>query len=208
MNRKKEKNEFHLTVGTSSILMIFVVLCLTTFGVLSFVTANADYKLSNKNAEAVTAYYQADSKANELLKTIDSELLLARESAKYCETGTDSGKIPNAEQYRQEDEFLQVTALLKQTDKTPGQKAEEAYRYFVYLLFSGRKDITIEKPDFKADSEIKLHYTVPVSDSQQLEVTVAVNKYGDKTRCKIIGHKLTGTLTTGTESHIQVWNGE
>ena len=189
--------------------MIFVVLCLTTFGVLSYVTANADYKLSKKNADAVTAYYQADSKANQLLKTIDSQLLLANDSAKYCETGIDSSKIPNMEQYRQKSEFSQVTALLKQADKTPSQKAEGAYRYFAYLLLSGRDGISMEKPNFTAvDSAMKVNYIVPVSSTQQLEVTVSISKFGEDPRCKVTSHKLTSTLTTGEDSHIQVWNGE
>ena len=205
----KQKNELHLSVGTSSILMIFVVLCLTTFGVLSYVTANADYKLSKKNADAVTAYYKADTKANELLKTIDSQLLLANESAAYLQTGTDSGKIPHAEQYRQKSEFNRVTALLKEKDQTPAQKTAQAYRLFAYLLLSGRNDISMQMPDFTAvDSSMKVNYTVPVSSSQQLEVTVTVGKFGDKTRCKVTGHKLTSTLEAGEDTHIQVWNGE
>lgn len=205
----KQKNEFHLSIGTSSILMIFVVLCLTTFGVLSYVTANADYKLSQKNADAVTAYYKADTKLNELLKMIDSQLLLADESANYFETGSDSGKIPHAEQYRQKSEFRQAAALLEEKDKTPAQKAAQAYRLFAYLLLSGRNDISVQKPDFTAvDSAIKVNYTVPVSSSQKLEVTVSVGKFGDKTRCKIISHKLTSTLEAGEDTHIQVWNGQ
>ena len=42
---KKEKRSFGLSIGSSSILMVFVVLCLTTFATLSLVSANADYKL-------------------------------------------------------------------------------------------------------------------------------------------------------------------
>ncbi|HEX3038224.1 MAG TPA: hypothetical protein VHO94_04435 [Oscillospiraceae bacterium] len=205
----KQKNELHLSVGTSSILMIFVVLCLTTFGVLSYVTANADYKLSQKNADAVTAYYKADTKANELLKTIDSQLLLADESAVYFETGTGTSEIPHVEQFRQKSEFSQITALLKEKEKVPAQKAAQAYRLFAYLLLSGRNDISVQKPDFTAvDSGIKVNYTVPVSSSQQLEVTVTVGKFGDKTRCKITSYKLTSTLEAGEDTHIQVWNGE
>lgn len=204
----KSKSEFHLSVGTSSILMIFVVLCLTTFGVLSFVTANSDYKLSRKNADAVTAYYQADSKADELLKTIDSQLLLAQESAQYCETNTDVSKIPHAEQYRQNSEFRQVTALM-QTGKTSDQKAAEAYCWFVYFLLSNQKTISVEKPDSTAvTAPMQASYAVPVSGSQRLEVTVAINPFGSTPRCKVISHKLTSAMTAGEDTHIQVWNGE
>ncbi len=204
----KNKSEFHLSVGTSSILMIFVVLCLTTFGVLSFVTANADYKLSRKNADAVFAYYQSDSKADELLKMIDSRLLLARESAKYCETNTDISKIPHAEQYRQNRDFRQVTALM-QTGKPSDQKAAQAYRWFVYFLLSGQNTVSMEKPDSAAvNSPLQVSFAVPVSGSQRLEVTAAINPFGSTPRYKIISHKLTSTLAAGEDTHIQVWNGE
>ena len=60
-----------LGVGTSSILLIFVLLCMITFAVLSLVSARSDYRLSQKNAEHIQDYYQAENKANEILLTID-----------------------------------------------------------------------------------------------------------------------------------------
>ena len=44
----KQKTEFHFGVGASSILMIFTVLCLTVFSVLTFSTARADQRLTEK----------------------------------------------------------------------------------------------------------------------------------------------------------------
>lgn len=60
-----------LGVGTSSILLIFVLLCMITFAVLSLVSARSDYRLSQKNAEHIEDYYEAENKANEILMTID-----------------------------------------------------------------------------------------------------------------------------------------
>ena len=60
-----------LGVGTSSILLIFVLLCMITFAVLSLVSARSDYRLSQKNAEHTKDYYEAESRANEILMTID-----------------------------------------------------------------------------------------------------------------------------------------
>ena len=58
--------------------MIFVILCLTTLGALSLMTANADWKLTEKAANAVTAYYVADNKAEETLASIDASLKLGK----------------------------------------------------------------------------------------------------------------------------------
>lgn len=67
-------------VGGSSILMIFVLLCLVTFSALSLVSANADYKLTAKAAQSVTRYYQADAQAETRLAFIDQTLKSVSES--------------------------------------------------------------------------------------------------------------------------------
>ena len=69
----KSKN-FQINVGSSSILLIFLVVCLVSFAVLSFVSANADQKLSNKVVDRTTAYYQACNSAEESLASIDQTL--------------------------------------------------------------------------------------------------------------------------------------
>lgn len=78
MNRKK--HEF-LHPGFSSILMVFLILCLVTFAVLSFMTARSDYTLSEKLAEKNTQYYKANNTTQLLLAQIDEELLAVYRSA-------------------------------------------------------------------------------------------------------------------------------
>lgn len=53
-------------VGGSSLLVIFGVLTLCVFAFLSISTAQADRRLSNASAQAVTAYYDADRQAEEI----------------------------------------------------------------------------------------------------------------------------------------------
>ncbi|MDD3251530.1 MAG: short-chain dehydrogenase [Lachnospiraceae bacterium] len=52
-------------IGSSSLILIFIVLCLATFGILSLSNARRETVLSEKNAAAVQAYYQTDSKGTE-----------------------------------------------------------------------------------------------------------------------------------------------
>lgn len=73
-----KKGEIGVGIGSTSIIMVFVVLCLTTFGVLALVTVDGDYKLTKKTAESVTHFYEADSQAEEILAQIDSVLVAAR----------------------------------------------------------------------------------------------------------------------------------
>ena len=59
------------TTGISLMLLIFLSLCLITFSLLSLSSATADEKLSRKAADRTTEYYQADAKAQEILKQTD-----------------------------------------------------------------------------------------------------------------------------------------
>lgn len=72
--QKKSGPEFHVNVGSSSILLIFVILCLISFATLSIVSANADAKLSRRVAERTTAYYEACNQAQADIARIDSAL--------------------------------------------------------------------------------------------------------------------------------------
>ena len=59
-----EKQKFHPpAVGGSSLLVIFAVLCLTVFALLSLGTVLAERRLADASAQAVTAYYGADAEA-------------------------------------------------------------------------------------------------------------------------------------------------
>ncbi|NLL63706.1 MAG: hypothetical protein GX241_05665 [Ruminococcaceae bacterium] len=63
--KQAERKSSGINVGSASVIMLFSVLCLTIFSVLTFLTANNEYKLANKSAEAVKAYYAADTIATE-----------------------------------------------------------------------------------------------------------------------------------------------
>ncbi len=66
------KNSQGIHVGSTSILMVFSILCLTIFAVLSFVTTNYERKLSEKTAAVVFNFYQADNQAEEILAEIQA----------------------------------------------------------------------------------------------------------------------------------------
>ena len=66
------KKKFSIGTGVPSILMIFVVLALTTFAVLSFTSARADYKLTEKNCKYIMNYYEADKEAQTIIAAVDA----------------------------------------------------------------------------------------------------------------------------------------
>lgn len=61
-------------IGTSFLLVVFVILCLVVFAALSLSGALRDYEYSKKAAEQTTAYYAADSKAQRILGAVDLAL--------------------------------------------------------------------------------------------------------------------------------------
>ena len=69
-----KKREFRVNVGTSSILLIFIILCLVAFATLSIVSASADYKLSRKVADRTANYYEAANQAERYIASIDKTL--------------------------------------------------------------------------------------------------------------------------------------
>lgn len=75
------KKKFSLNIGLSSILLIFVVLCLISFSILSIASANADMKLSRKVQERSLTYYDACNQAEDMLQEVDSRLHTLYEAA-------------------------------------------------------------------------------------------------------------------------------
>lgn len=72
MNKKKQFSG--MNIGSASMLLIFVILCMVSFAALTIVSANADRRLSRRIADRTTAYYDACNSAQESLAGIDQVL--------------------------------------------------------------------------------------------------------------------------------------
>lgn len=70
----KKKRVSFINIGFSSIVMVFITLCLVTFAALSILTANSDYQLSKKMAEKTSVYYKADLCAKEAAAFVETAL--------------------------------------------------------------------------------------------------------------------------------------
>lgn len=73
MKQNKQQSTF-VNIGSSSLLIVFLVLCLTTFAILSLSSAQSDYSFSKRSAEHKTEYYEASSRAEMILGEIDQIL--------------------------------------------------------------------------------------------------------------------------------------
>lgn len=59
-------------IGGTSLLVIFSVLCLTVFSLLTLTTAQSQKRLSDSSAKGCSAYYQADRQAEEIFALLRS----------------------------------------------------------------------------------------------------------------------------------------
>lgn len=72
---KPQKSSYPpFNIATSFLLVIFIVLCMVVFAVLSLSNAVKDRNLSEKNAARTTAYYEAGNRAEEILAVIDQTI--------------------------------------------------------------------------------------------------------------------------------------
>lgn len=106
MNRKKGFQG----AGLSTVLLIFVVLCLVIFAVLSLSTARADLQMSQKIAERTTAYYKAQSLAYKQVRAIDEEL-----SEQY--NGSQKEEIRSFTQPIDENQQIKVELQIRKPEK-------------------------------------------------------------------------------------------
>ncbi len=82
---KKPKFGSTVGVGYISIMLIFTVICLTIFAVLSFQAAYSDSSLISRSESFAQQYYTADSRAKEILAELDSAAYEASQEFDFAE---------------------------------------------------------------------------------------------------------------------------
>lgn len=204
----KQHNSPFPGVGASSILMIFVMLCLTTFGVLSYVTADADRKISTKNAESVENYYKAVSAAQAKLQKIDAELLRAQYDAKrIAKDPIYLGLMSDSVYSENKDSLAEIDALLK-SGASPDEKRSGCYRLFASARLARLPGVTL----LAASGTPGASFTEKVDENRSLSVTLITEPYGGNARYRITEQKLLNNRSSEGESMgdgepIQLWPG-
>ena len=85
-------------------------MCLATFGLLSLSSAKGDLSLAERQAEAVSAYYEADSKGQEWVRQVDAVLQEEMGHSDDSSSASDAVKARLGEIYHQ-DEGMVVTDI-------------------------------------------------------------------------------------------------
>ena len=63
-----------MNIGISSLILIFIILCLVTFGLLSLSSAKNDLSLAERNGSAVKEFYRADREGAQFIAMVDGTL--------------------------------------------------------------------------------------------------------------------------------------
>lgn len=87
MKNNKQQSSF-VNIGSSSLLIIFLILCLATFAILSISSAKSDYSFSERLADRKIQYYDASTAASRILDHIDTKL------AELAEADNSGGQTP------------------------------------------------------------------------------------------------------------------
>jgi hypothetical protein len=199
----ESKNRIPFSVGGSSILMIFVVLCLTTFGILSYVTANADCKISIKNADTVKNYYEAGASVQTRLEQIDGALLLAKSDAKQAVDSQSLAGLKNKSLYP---ESAKLEPIFRSAMPV-SEKYEACYGIFSRILVSRCPGVTVEETE-EEGGKLICSFTGEVDKNRRIEVRLAINPYSSAERYRITGQKLVSPdSSTESEGNLQLWQG-
>lgn len=72
----RRNNSYHMNIGGASILLVLAIFALTVFAILSLRASYHEMKMAEKNRDAVQAYYEADSIAEEYYMEITQTLAM------------------------------------------------------------------------------------------------------------------------------------
>ena len=97
---KDKQQSYFVNIGSSSLLVIFLILCLVTFAILSLSSAKSDYTFSERLAEHKKAYYEASARAEDIVAEIDSILYeTAHEVGSAASSSHEDGELDLYDNY-------------------------------------------------------------------------------------------------------------
>ena len=162
-------------IGASSLLVIFLILCLVTFAILTLTSAKSDADFAEKLAHHKTNYYAACNTAESTLDEIDAVLADA-----WQRSDTDTGKNSINNDSSQPDS---TSSDSSQSDSTSsdssqsGSTSSDTAAVFTEIetqlaALDSREQLQLSM-DF-TQSEPTVSYAVAIDDKQNLCVTLTL----------------------------------
>lgn len=152
-------------IGASSLLVIFLILCLVTFAILTLTSAKSDADFAEKLAHHKTNYYAACNTAESTLDEIDAVLADA-----WQLSDTDTGKNSINNDSSQPDSTSNDSS---QPDLTSSDAAAVFTEIETQLTALDSREQLQLSMDF-TQSEPTISYAVAIDDKQNLCVTLTL----------------------------------
>ena len=152
-------------IGASSLLVIFLILCLVTFAILTLTSAKSDADFAEKLAYHKTNYYAACNTAESTLDKIDAILA---DAWQLSDTGTSKNSINNDSS--QSDSTSNDSS---QPDLTSSDTATVFTEIETQLTALDSREQLQLSMDF-TQSEPTISYAVAIDDKQNLCVTLTL----------------------------------
>lgn len=162
-------------IGASSLLVIFLILCLVTFAILTLTSAKSDADFAEKLAHHKTNYYAACNTAESTLDEIDAVLADA-----WQLSDTDTGKNSTNNDSSQPDSTSSdssqsdsTSSDSSQSDSTSSDTAAVFTEIETQLTALNSREQLQLSMDF-TQSEPTVSYAVAIDDKQNLCVTLTL----------------------------------
>lgn len=152
-----KKHSGGINIGTSSILVTFVLLALVTFAALSYMSARSDYILSKEAADRTASYYDANRMAEIYLANIEALL------SKHLNSCSSS-----------KDYYDGVKSLFSDNEKievTEGKDGQKRLTYSIAVTNGQNLNVglTVHYPDASDDSLFRIDKWTTEVNRQWLE---------------------------------------
>lgn len=114
---KDKQQSYFVNIGSSSLLVIFLVLCLATFAILTLSSARSDHSFSERLAEHKKIYYEASAKAETVAAGIDEILYqIAEKIDPNSQSGAYGEYLENVEETLDGQQIEGVLLATQQTE--------------------------------------------------------------------------------------------
>lgn len=114
---KDKQQSYFVNIGSSSLLVIFLVLCLATFAILTLSSARSDHSFSERLAEHKKIYYEASAKAETVAAGIDEILYqIAEKIDPNSQSGAYGEYLENVEETLDGQQIEGVLLATRQTE--------------------------------------------------------------------------------------------
>lgn len=149
----KEVSGHKANIGSSSLILIFIVLCLVTFGMLSLSAARNELDLADRSGAAVREYYRADGEGEEFYR------LVAEKAAEACKAFPD---LKDRRQYLAQElgEFYQQDRDAAVTT-IPMERAQALY-VELFLSMEDKSRVTVKKWKVIQTEDYEIDDSMPV----------------------------------------------